>query len=241
VPEGKSRPWVKNLESVQGDERDVIFAGITYGKDANGTSDKIRKNLGPITKAQGPRRLNVLFTRARKRFVVFSSFRAPELNVADKDSAGLRDLRDYLEFAETGVLRTARLSRRAPDSDFEVTVAEALGRRGFRVEPQVGVAGYFIDLAVRHPEHDGIFVLGVECDGATYHSSYSARDRDRLREQVLIKMGWRIHRIWSTAWFSDPNKETHKLVEAVNAAVRDGVGRVVRPLPDDRRRPFDAP
>jgi very-short-patch-repair endonuclease len=139
--------------------------------------------------------LNVLFTRARKRFVVFSSFRASELNVADKDSAGLRDLRDYLEFAETGVLRAARLSRRAPDSDFEVTVAEAVGRRGFRVEPQVGVAGYFIDLAVRHPEHDGIFVLGVECDGATYHSSYSARDRDRLREQVLNKMGWRIHRI----------------------------------------------
>lgn len=226
--------FVKNLEAVQGDERDVIFISVTYGPRSD--DGKVGKNFGSINRPNGWRRLNVLFTRARKRVEVFSSFRASALDVGDDAPRGVRDLRKYLEYAETGRLEQARLSTREPGSDFEVAVADVLNDYGHKVHFQVGVAGFYIDLGVAHPSNPNLCVLGIECDGAAFHSSLSVRDRDRLRQQVLEGMGWRIYRIWSTDWFRHQKREVEKLLAAVDQAVQDG-GRMVRPRREERLAP----
>lgn len=209
--------FVKNLENVQGDERDVIYISATYGKNAQG---HFHQRFGPILGQTGHRRLNVLFTRARKRVVLFSSMRADDIKVQSGSPWGLKALKGYLAYAETGNLETAQFSGREPDSDFEVDVAEALRRRGYEVVAQVGVAGYFIDLAVRHPDKNDAFILGIECDGAGYHSARSARDRDRLRQAILEDLGWNIHRVWSTDWFKQPDTETDRIVQRIEAMRR---------------------
>jgi very-short-patch-repair endonuclease len=165
--------------------------------------------------------LNVLFTRARNRVVLFSSMLAEDILVQPSSQWGVRALKGYLHFAQTGHLDTASFSGREPDSDFEVEVCEALRGRGYDAVAQVGVAGYFIDLAVRHPAKRDAFLLGVECDGATYHSGLSARDRDRLRQQVLEGLGWKIHRIWSTDWFKQPKVELDRMVALIERLLRE--------------------
>jgi superfamily I DNA and/or RNA helicase/very-short-patch-repair endonuclease len=199
---------VKNLENVQGDERDVIFVAVTYGPNERGT---IAQNFGPVNTVGGERRLNVLFTRAKFRLDVFCSFEPTSLRVTESSPRGLCVLRDYLRYAKEGTLSGGRFTGREPDSDFEVEVAQALRGRGYDVHPQVGVAGYFLDMAVVDPNRPGRYILAVECDGATYHSAKSARDRDRLRQGVLEGLGWNIHRIWSTDWFRDPRGEMQRL------------------------------
>jgi len=211
--------FVKNLENVQGDERDVIFVSTTFGKPAGSTS--VRQNFGPINRPDGWRRLNVLFTRARKRLDLFTSMLPADVQADEKASLGRRALREYLDYAKTGVLQNVRGSAtdREADSDFEVAVADALRKEGYEVEPQVGVAGYFIDLGVRHSERRSEFIAGIECDGVTYHSSLSARDRDRIRQEVLESLGWqgRIIRVWSTDWFADPRGQTQRLINFLRA------------------------
>ncbi|UJW79447.1 DUF4011 domain-containing protein [Hydrogenophaga sp. SL48] len=206
--------FVKNLENVQGDERDVIFVSTTFGKPPDGSA--VRQNFGPINRPDGWRRLNVLFTRARRRIDLFTSMLPTDVVVDEKVSLGRKALREYLEFAQTGLLPSVRgvATGREADSDFEIAVADALRNRGYETESQVGVAGYFVDLGVRHPERRGEFLAGVECDGVTYHSSLSARDRDRIRQEVLESLGWRgrIIRVWSTDWFTDPVGQTDRLV-----------------------------
>jgi very-short-patch-repair endonuclease len=215
----RERLDVKNLESVQGDERDVILVSVTFGHDAAG---KLRQNFGPILQSGGERRLNVLFTRAKRRLEVFCSFDPSTLRVGEGSSRGLKVLRDYLLYAQgEAYWAVGAETGRPPDSDFEVAVATALSRCGYEVRPQIGVAGYFIDLAIVDPDRPGRFILGVECDGATYHSAKSARDRDRLRQQQLEALGWRIHRIWSTDWFRDPEGQAKRVatrIEALRAA-----------------------
>lgn len=206
--------FVKNLENVQGDERDVIFVSTTFGHPPDGSP--VRQGFGPINRPDGWRRLNVLFTRARRRLDLFSSMLPTDVRLESKTSAGRRALRDYLEFARSGTLPGADVneSGREADSDFELAVAETLHEHGYVTEPQVGVAGYFIDVGVRHPDRKGEFLAGIECDGATYHSSLSARDRDRIRQEVLESLGWkgRLLRVWSTDWFSDPKAQMTRLV-----------------------------
>jgi superfamily I DNA and/or RNA helicase len=201
--------FVKNLENVQGDERDVIFISVTYGRDAKGN---LFQRFGPINQEQGPRRLNVLFTRAKKRVVLFSSIDPDQLRVDSSSKKGARILRDYLTYAKTGVLETLEDLGLGPANDFEAAVGAALRESGYEPSHNLRVAGFFIDLAIRHPDKPGVFILGVECDGATYHSSRSVRDRDRLRQTILENLGWTIHRIWSTDWFKDSEREVRKLV-----------------------------
>jgi very-short-patch-repair endonuclease/preprotein translocase subunit Sec61beta len=209
--------FIKNLENVQGDERDVIYISVTYGPGATG---KVFQRFGPINGVMGHRRLNVLFTRARLRVAVFSSM-LPEDIVAGPESAwGARALRGYLKYAQTGILEQATPSGRDPDSEFEVEVAEALRQRGYTTVAQVGVAGYFVDLAVVHPHRPDTFVLGIECDGKTYHSSVTARDRDRLRQSILEDLGWTIHRVWSTDWFKAGQREVARLVARIEHQLR---------------------
>jgi very-short-patch-repair endonuclease len=200
--------FVKNLENVQGDERDAIFISTVYGKDANGN---FYQRFGPINSGYGHRRLNVLFTRAKKKVVLFSSMNPEDIQDEGK-SWGVRALKAYLQFARTGSWVLPTESTVECDSVFEEWVLRALRANGFDAVPQLGLAGYRLDLAVRHPSHSGTFLCGIECDGATYHSARSVRERDRLRQEVLERLGWNIYRIWSTDWFRNPALQTKNLL-----------------------------
>jgi len=206
--------FIKNLENVQGDERDVIFISTVYGRES--PEGRVAQRFGPISQASGHRRLNVLFTRAKERIEVFSSMTTGDIRPTSTSSRGVHALRDYLEYIQTQQLETAKLTGREPDSDFEVFVAQAIRNKGFEVVAQVGVANYFIDLAIIDPNKLGTYLLGIECDGATYHSSKAARDRDRYRQEVLERLGWKIYRIWSTDWFKNSDKEIEKLLRYIN-------------------------
>jgi len=209
------RLFIKNLENVQGDERDVIFISVGYGKDQGGY---LSHNFGPVNTEGGERRLNVLISRARERCIVFSNFLPEEIDLARTNSRGVRVLKAFLRYARDREMETPRPTGAPPQSPFEQAVLEALQHEGWRVDCQVGSAGFFIDLAVVDPAKPGRYMLGIECDGAQYHSARSARDRDRLREQVLQLKGWNLHRIWSSDWFRNPDKELHKTIEAIERA-----------------------
>ncbi len=214
--------FVKNLENVQGDERDCIFISTVFGKNAEGN---FHQRFGPINSAVGHRRLNVLFTRAKETVVLFTSIGREDILIDESSSRGRVVLRGYLDYARTKMLDSGDRTYREPDSDFEVMVRERLKIEGFTAECQVGVAGYFVDLAVRHPAYPSSYVLGVECDGASYHSFKSVRDRDRLRQEILERLGWRIHRIWSTDWFQNPDREISKLVQAIRSQIEVHVAK----------------
>ncbi len=220
--------FVKNLETVQGDERDVILISIGYGRDADGF---LRMNFGPLGADGGERRLNVLISRARRRCVAFSSIQAADIDLSRAGGRGVAALKTFLQFAETGRLEVAEASSRQPQSPFEESVRDALQTHGHSIHPQVGIAGFFIDLGVVDPDQPGRYLLGIECDGATYHASRSARDRDRLRQAVLEDHGWRIHRIWSTDWFQRPAEQLRQTLAVIEDARR------TRPAP----RPQESP
>ncbi|TNC81305.1 MAG: AAA family ATPase [Oleiphilus sp.] len=207
--------FIKNLENVQGDERDVIYISCTYGPQEAGATS-MPQRFGPINSPVGGRRLNVLFTRSKKRMHVFSSMTEGHIRTSEQSTSGLIALKNFLAFAQSGVIQQPVHTGRAPDSEFEISVAESLRRYGYECEPQVGVAGFFIDLAVKDPGQPGRFLVGVECDGANYHSAKSARDRDRLRQDVLERLGWKIRRIWSTDWFKNPHAQIEPLVRELN-------------------------
>lgn len=209
----ESQPlFTKNLENVQGDERDAIIISTTFGKPAG--ADAVRQNFGPISRQGGWRRLNVLFTRAKKSVALFTSMKPEDIVVDGTTPEGTKALRNYLEYARTGSLTTVEETGAEPDSDFETAVINVLKARGYEVTAQLGVAGYRIDIAVKHPEYPGAYLAAIECDGASYHSALSVRDRDRIRQEILESMGWRgrIWRIWSTDWFRMPRVESEKLV-----------------------------
>jgi len=212
--------FVKNLENVQGDERDVIVFSVGYGRDAAG---KLGMNFGPLNNRGGERRLNVAVTRAREKVVLVSSIRGADIDLGRTQSEGVRLLKHYLDYAERGVAALDAVCVVDPeaefDSLFEEQVALVLERAGYRVHKQVGCSGYRIDLAVVHPDRPGEFAIGIECDGESYHSAATARERDRLREEVLVKLGWRLHRIWSTDWFRSRASESEKLLETVRRAI----------------------
>ncbi len=204
--------FIKNLENVQGDERDVIYISMTYGPEQIG--GKTMQRFGPINSDVGWRRLNVLFTRSKKRMHIFTSMAS--WDVVSDTNRGVRSLRAFLEYAEKGHLHNSVLTNKAADSDFELSVMKILEDNGFTCEPQLGVAGFFLDLAVRDPDNPGRFLMGVECDGATYHSAKSARDRDHLRQEILEELGWTIRRIWSTDWFRNPEAQIQPILNELN-------------------------
>jgi len=211
--------FVKNLENVQGDERDVIYISTVYGATAEG--ERPAQRFGPINGITGKRRLNVLFSRAKEQIVTFSSMSASDIILEDDTmSNGKSMLKGWLEYSATGKLPAAEYTGREPDSEFEVAVIRELEAMGLEAVPQVGSSNYFIDIGVKHPEYPYGFILAVECDGATYHSSKSARDRDRIRQSVLEGLGWQFHRIWSTDWFNDPVSEVKKLREVVDQRMK---------------------
>jgi len=204
--------FIKNLENVQGDERDYVFISIGYGKSAVG---KLSMQFGAINRDGGERRLNVLISRAKLAMNVFCNFKASDIDIAKTQQRGVRALQKFLAYAETRQLEQMIPTGREPDSPFEEAVIRALEENGINVDPQVGTAGFFIDIGVKHPVIRGQYVLGIECDGASYHSSRSARDRDRLRQEVLEGLGWKIYRIWSTDWYRNSKKELEKVLAKI--------------------------
>ena len=207
--------FIKNIENVQGDERDVILISVGYGRDLNG---KVMMNFGPLNKDGGERRLNVLITRARRRCEVFTNLTAEDIRVTPTTPRGVVALRRYLKFAETGEMEVPQATGGDADSPFETAVAKALHDHGHLVDHQVGSAGFRVDLGIVDPDRPGRYIIGIECDGASYHSARSARDRDRIRQGVLENLGWRLHRIWSTDWFRNPDGELRKALEAIERA-----------------------
>lgn len=206
--------FVKSLENVQGDQRDVIFISIGYAKDKDGY---FAQSFGPLNRKGGERRLNVLISRAAAACEVFTSLKADDIDLGRTQSEGVAALKMYLNYAEHGRL-DATQSHGGADSIFEEQVAKSLRNRGLEIDHQIGVGGFFIDLAIRDPERRGRYLLGIECDGAQYHSARWVRDRDRIRQQVLEDRGWIIHRIWSTDWFQRPDEQIQKTLEALGEA-----------------------
>ncbi|MFW6101765.1 MAG: DUF3320 domain-containing protein [Bacteroidota bacterium] len=213
---GSQEFFIKNLENVQGDERDVIFISIGYGKTKSGA---ISKHFGPINHKGGERRLNVLISRAKLAMKVFANFTAEELLIGPDAPFGVRVLKEFLYYAEKGELRHTIETGREPDSPFETEVFNAIKELGYEAELQVGCNGFFIDIAVCDPQKPGRYILAIECDGASYHRTAVARDRDRLRQAVLEDLGWRFHRIWSTDWFRNEAGEKERLKKAIENVI----------------------
>ena len=219
---GHEAVFVKNLENVQGDERDVILFSVSYGPDRLG---RLYMNFGPLNQQGGPRRLNVAVSRARQEMLVFASLRAEQIDLSRTNQSGVRDFKSFLAFAERGVIAldsesrdpiaTRALLATAPEAEsefiFEEQVGQALEERGWELHSQVGCSGYRIDLAVLHPERPGTYLAAVVCDGASYRGAATARDRDRLREQVLRRLGWSVEQVWSTDWWREPARELDRL------------------------------
>lgn len=214
--------FVKNLENVQGDERDTIIFSIGYAKDSRGV---MHMNFGPLAKEGGYRRLNVAITRAKYNVKLVGSIYPTDINIDNCKSEGVRLLRSYVEYAKNGKSSLDNElivnSENSFDSPFEEAIFEFLVHNGYQIKTQVGCSGYRIDMAVKHPTISGRFTLGIECDGASYHSARTARDRDRLRQTQLEDIGWKIYRIWSTDWIKDPSKEGKKLLEAVEDSIQN--------------------
>ena len=215
--DGKEGFFVKNLENIQGDERDIILISIGYGKDQN---NKLSLSFGPLNKEGGERRLNVLITRAKKQCVVFSNFKSSEMHTTEKTPRGVEALKTFLYYAENGKFPENYHTGEDFESPFEESVYNFLTDEGYTVEKQVGCAGYKIDLAIVDKDDANRYVLAIECDGATYHSSPLARDRDRLRQEVLEGLGWKFHRIWSTDWYHVNKTAKQRLLDAVEDAMK---------------------
>lgn len=211
--------FVKNLENVQGDERDVIFISTTYGPDPS--TGRVFQRFGPLSGDTGWRRLNVIITRAKHRVEVFSSMQPSDITPTEGTKRGVHALKAYLEYASTGVLPDCiPHTGFKQSSDFEEVMLKVLRDLGYSAVTQVGVAGFAIDIGVKHPKREGDFILGIECDGTNYHSAKSVSDRDRIRQEILQSKGWRIHRIWSIDWFKNREVEINRLREAIDDALR---------------------
>ena len=224
--------FVKNIENVQGDERDVILISVGYGPQEPG-GRLASLNFGPINGDGGERRLNVLFTRARVRCEVICSFEPGDIDPARVSRHGPRVLRKFLEFAKSGRLDEPLPTGMGPESPFEEDVAEVISGLGYEVDPQVGSAGFRIDLGVRYRDQPGRYILAVECDGASYHSALWARERDRLRQDILERLGWQFHRIWSTDWFYRREREIDRLRAALDETLTTSQGSLAIPGAND--------
>lgn len=229
--------FVKNLENVQGDERDEILFSVGYGPDADG---RVWMNFGPLNRSGGERRLNVAITRARQKLRVFSTLTHEQIDLSRTKATGAMHLKAFLRFVaeQSGASDAGYTPRLAqPQGEFERQIAAALIARGHKIEAQVGCGAYRIDLAVVHPTEAGVYLLGIECDGKSYASAQTARDRDRLRGQVLRGLGWRLHRVWSSDWWFRRDHEVERLERAIASALSEPAPVAASPVAPAPERP----
>ena len=222
--------FVKSLESVQGDERDTIIICIGYAKTPTGT---LSLNFGPLNSEGGWRRLNVLVTRAKWQTFLVTSLRSHELSAINPLNKGALMLRNYIQYVEQGGKLPSDPVTATNDetNDFEDSIAMSLRDRGLIVDEQVGTSEYRIDLAIRDPRDKNRYIMAVECDGATYHHTKTARDRDMLRQEVLESQGWKIYRVWSTDWFRDREKTLEDILSGLEIAKRASSRESVQAIP----------
>ncbi|MDI6034702.1 DUF3320 domain-containing protein [Flavobacterium sp. LB2P84] len=204
--------FIKNLENVQGDERDVIFISIGYGRTEDG---KVPMSFGPLNNEGGERRLNVLITRAKSRCEVFTNITASDMNPGPNAKFGIRALKSFLYYAQHGKFESDKEEIITTPQPFEEIVVQSLRDNGYTVREKVGSAGFYIDLAIVDKDNPGRYILGICCDGKSYETAKSARDRDRLRTIVLEGMGWKLFKVWSTDWFRNPEGELRLLIETI--------------------------
>lgn len=228
--------FVKSLENIQGDERDVILISIGYGRDAHGN---VSMNFGPVSNDGGERRLNVLISRAKSRCEIFSSITDEDIDLERGRGKGTAALKLFMHYARTGRMHIGKDTDDHADGVFEREVASALRSRGYDFHTNVGEAGIFIDIAIYDPAQPGRYVLGIECDGESYRKAKSARDRDRLRQQALRDKGWNIHRIWSSEWFRRPRAQLDELVAVIEAAKAEPDPLAIDCAPRSRAVPVD--
>lgn len=221
--------FVKNIENIQGDERDVMLISIGYGFD---NEHNLSISFGPLNNEGGERRLNVLTTRSKEKCVVFSNFKSTDMHLTPRTPKGVQVLKTYLYYAEHGKFPSDYVEEEEFDSDFEESVYNFLTSNGFKVEKRVGCAGYRIDLAVINPNSDDEYVLAIECDGSEYNKYASARERDRIRQNILEGLGWNFYRIWSTDWYHNRQSAKQKLIVAINKAIKEKNENKVRNLED---------
>ena len=214
----EERFFVKNLETIQGDERDVILISVGYGYDTEG---KMSLNFGPLNQDGGERRLNVLITRAREKCVVFTNFRAHDIHLTANPPFGVKSLQSFLEYAENLHYNQSVHDDDYDEAPFEDAIYNFIAENGYDVDKKVGCAGFRVDLAIIDPDNPGKYILGIQCDGHNYASSKVARDRDRLREQVLNGLGWNIYHIWSTDWYRNRDLARAKLLENIESTIID--------------------
>lgn len=211
--------FVKNLENVQGDERDVILFSVGYGRDAGG---RVSLNFGPLNREGGWRRLNVAVSRARDEMVVFSSLRPEDIDVSRTSSEGVAGLRAFLEYAAQGTTALALPAtgqRHSAKGGIESEIAASLRVRGYGVHTHVGCSGFRIDVAVVHPGDPSRYLLAVMCDGDGFLSTPFLRDRHLGRPTVLERLGWRVHQVWSAEWWEDPGAVVEGILTACQAAL----------------------
>ena len=233
--------FVKNLENVQGDERDVIFFSVAYGPDASG---KFSMNFGPLNLQGGERRLNVAITRAKEEVIVFSSIHGHQIDLSRTRAVGATHLKYFLDYAEKGTAFIAENSHNITDDDydsgFEDEIVAFLRESGFVAHTKVGCSGYRVDMGIVHPDSPEDYAIGIECDGAAYHRSATASDRDRLRQSVLENLGWRIHRVWSADWWHDAETTKGNLLSAIESATKQSIGESVSKIDDGPSSEFDS-
>ena len=202
--------FVKNLENVQGDERDAILISVGYGRGPDG---KVAMRFGPLSADGGERRLNVLITRAKKRCVVFSGLTAEDIDLERASGRGVAALKTFLRFAAEGEMR--QVDAKKVCAPLASVIAQEIRAAGNEPMAHVGIAGLFLDVAAR----DGTdFVLGVEVDAGDWARVHAARDRERGRPGALGMMGWKLHRAWSLAWLQRPEAERARLRAALGFA-----------------------
>ncbi len=209
--------FIKNLEVVQGDERDRLLFSVGYGPDETG---QLSMNFGPLNEAGGERRLNVAITRAKSQVTVVSSILPEEIDCSRTDSKGVELFKRYLRYAREENEQCGLEHADGDSSDLFVAAVEtALTKDGYTVVRPADRSGYSVDLAIEHPERPGSYVLGVECDGVAYRRSNTARDRDRLRREVLEQLGWTVHRVWSPNWATNRELALDRLTTAIDEAI----------------------
>ena len=210
--------FVKNIENIQGDERDVMLISIGYGFDE---THNLSSNFGPLNNDGGERRLNVLTTRAKEQCIVFANFKSSDMHLTPRSPKGVQVLKTYLYYAEYGRFPSNVMEEQKFDSDFEKSVYNFLIKKGYKVEKRVGCSGYRVDLAVLDPNDNDEYILAIECDGTEYNDDASARERDRIRQNMLEGLGWNYHRIWSTEWYHNRLNAKQNLIRAINDAIKN--------------------
>ena len=209
--------FIKNLENVQGDERDIILFSMGYGPDKEG---KVSLNFGPLNREGGWRRLNVAVSRARYEMQVFSTLRADQIDVTRSASEGVASIKAFLEYAEKGrsTLGLRKIVAENMEGSFEKILAAKIRSHGYEVNTKIGCSGYRIDIGIVNSNKPSQYLLGILCDGVNYHAAKTAKDREIIQQEVLKLLGWTLHKVWSTDWWENSDRVIQEILEAIKIA-----------------------